>query len=216
METTFIYALIDPRDNQVRYIGKSNKPGQRLIDHLSESRICKKHGSLKVNWIKSLLKLNLKPELLIIDEISFDEWQFWEQYYISLYKSWGFVLKNGDNGGLGSGRVSENVRRKISKTLKGNIPWNKGKNHSLERRQQQVDTNPNKKPIIQLHKDSLQIVNVYESLAAVEFHTKIPYTQISLVLNKENRTCRNYKWVTVENCEILKSHEILKKQITLP
>lgn len=213
MKTTFIYALIDPRGNQVKYIGKANNPKQRLIDHLSEARVCKNHGTLKVNWIKSLLDKNLKPKVEIIDEVLFNEWQFWERHYISLYKSWGFVLKNGDNGGLGIGRISEEVKRKISKTLKGNIPWNKGKNHSLERRQRQVDTNPNKKPIIQLHKDSLEIINIYESLAAVEFHTKIPYAQISLVLNKENRTCRNYKWITLNDVEILKTHKVLRKQI---
>jgi len=112
MKTTFIYALIDPRDNQVKYIGKANNPERRLKEHLTS--LSKKNK--KTNWIKKLLLQQLKPELLILTEVLFDEWQFWEQHYICLYKSWGFNLKNNTRGGEGPDEV---VAWKISQTLKG-------------------------------------------------------------------------------------------------
>jgi hypothetical protein len=41
MKTTFIYALIDPRTKQPKYIGKANKPEKRLYEHL-RCKGCKK------------------------------------------------------------------------------------------------------------------------------------------------------------------------------
>jgi hypothetical protein len=39
------------------------------------------------------------PKLEIIDIVKINEWAFWEQHYISLYKSWGFNLLNSTIGG---------------------------------------------------------------------------------------------------------------------
>lgn len=97
MKTTFIYVLIDPLTNLIRYVGKSNNPKKRLEGHLID-----KAKTYKVKWIKSLQKKESKPILEVIDEVSLDQWEFWEQHYISLYKSWGFKLTNGTLGGGGS------------------------------------------------------------------------------------------------------------------
>ena len=51
MEVTFIYILIDPITNQVRYVGKTNNISQRYKAHLNRAR---KHQIHKANWIKSL------------------------------------------------------------------------------------------------------------------------------------------------------------------
>ena len=88
-KTTFIYELIDPRTNEPRYIGKTNNPNYRLKNgHLNNSEL--KNKTYKCNWIKSLLKQNLKPTLNIIDEVNENEWQYWEKFYIGLYKEFGF------------------------------------------------------------------------------------------------------------------------------
>lgn len=99
--TTFIYALLDPRDGSVKYIGKSKNVKSRYSYHINEYK--SKKISKKINWIKSLRKLDLKPELLIIDEVEDYSWQFWEIHYISLFKFYGFDLKNSTNGGEKSG-----------------------------------------------------------------------------------------------------------------
>lgn len=105
---TFIYALIDPRNKQVRYVGKSNNPKGRLNGHLKD-----KMRTHKANWIKKLLQEQLKPELLILDKVLESEWQFWEVYYIDLYKSWGFSLTNGNGGGYGMLNCTKATRRKM-------------------------------------------------------------------------------------------------------
>ena len=95
-KTTFIYALIDPRNNSVCYIGKADNPKRRFNKHLYDSAHLH-----KVYWIQSLLKQNLLPELLIIDEIDYIDWPFWEKHYLDLYKSFGFILLNAAEPGLG-------------------------------------------------------------------------------------------------------------------
>lgn len=104
----FIYALIDPRNNQIRYIGQTNNIKRRYTKHLTDSRNIKRPNK-NHSWIKSLLNLNLKPEQIILDVVEFHEWEFWEKHYISLYKSWGFKLNNHTEGG---GNVGYNYKQK--------------------------------------------------------------------------------------------------------
>ena len=110
--TTFIYCLIDPRDQAVRYIGKANDPLERYWNHFN-----KREHTHKRSWFDNLKKDNCKAILEILDEVPFKEWQFWETYYIGLYKSWGFNLCNHTLGG--GNDISEETKRKISNTLKG-------------------------------------------------------------------------------------------------
>ena len=99
MTTTKIYALINPIDKTPQYIGKSNNPIKRLAIHIHST--LNKRGKLtkKEAWIKSLYSKNLFPQLEVLDEVPITEWAFWEKHYISLYRSWGFDLKNGTDGG---------------------------------------------------------------------------------------------------------------------
>lgn len=98
MNTTFIYALLDPISKNIRYIGKSNNPIKRFKEHINKSKLTVTH---KNNWILKLSKNNLKPILCIIDEVSIKEWVFWETYWISQCKTWGFNLVNTTEGGDG-------------------------------------------------------------------------------------------------------------------
>lgn len=49
----------------------------------------------------------------------------YEESYISFYQHAGFVLLNSRLGGNG-GKLSEETRRRVSESLKGRTPWNKG------------------------------------------------------------------------------------------
>jgi hypothetical protein len=98
METTNIYVLIDPRTNMVRYVGKANNVTQRYQAHLNRAR---KHQTHKKNWVEQLKKEGLKPIIKIIDIVPINEWIFWETYWISQMKTWGFDLINYTNGGDG-------------------------------------------------------------------------------------------------------------------
>lgn len=94
--TVFIYALIDPRTDEIKYVGKTNNLNARLYKHINIKL------KTKVScWIRSLLKADLLPIMEILDEVPDSEWQFWEQYWIWLCMSWGFNLKNSTYGGDG-------------------------------------------------------------------------------------------------------------------
>lgn len=122
MRTVYIYALIDPTNNQIRYIGKTVDPYNRLKHHrnphISDTNIHKK------NWINSLKSKGLNPEMFILDEIDCldNEWIIYEQYWISQVKSWGFNLVNysigGDNPPLNNKPWSKEKREELSKNRK--------------------------------------------------------------------------------------------------
>lgn len=137
-ENIFIYGLIDPLTNELRYIGKSIKPKLRLRRHISDRN---KHDSYKDRWLRKLMLNNIKPELIIIDEVSKTEWEFWEIHYISYYKFIGCSLTNGTIGGdqppSTKGRKHNDIsRQKMSESKLGKpIPWlNTGKERTKKHR----------------------------------------------------------------------------------
>jgi hypothetical protein len=79
MRTTIYYLC--KSDGVPFYIGKTNK----------------------ITWRKNSHKYTYGNDTIleIIDEVLINEWKFWETHYISLFKSWGFILKNKNNGGGG-------------------------------------------------------------------------------------------------------------------
>jgi hypothetical protein len=90
-----IYTLSDPRDNQVRYVGKTDNPERRLVMHLRDKDICH-----RTNWLRELTTNGLEPILTIIETV--EEGQSWEEreiYWISYYRSIGCKLTNGTDGG---------------------------------------------------------------------------------------------------------------------
>jgi|LakMenE18May11ns_1017448.scaffolds.fasta_scaffold9796504_2 hypothetical protein len=80
MKTTFIYYL--EKNNTPIYIGKSNCPKQRM----STNHYKNFGGDIKQ---------------YIIDEVPRNEWRFWEQFYIDLFRSWNCNLKQQKKGGGG-------------------------------------------------------------------------------------------------------------------
>lgn len=113
MQTTFIYTLVDPRCGEVRYVGKTDDPIGRAKTHL------RKEATIKGRWVQSLIADGVAPVLEILDEVPFDEWMFWEQYWIQFLRGHGCRLMNGDNGGLGRFRSTPAINEKISATLRG-------------------------------------------------------------------------------------------------
>lgn len=98
MKTTNIYVLIDPRDGKVRYVGKANNVTQRYKAHLNRAR---KHQIHKKNWVESLKREGLKPIIEVVDVVPIENWIYWETYWVSQFKAWGFDLINYTNGGDG-------------------------------------------------------------------------------------------------------------------
>lgn len=138
--TTKIYTLTDSNTNEVRYVGKANDPKKRFLKHC----VISNKKTHKTNWINKLINEGKKPILDIIDEVSINQWIFWETYWISQFKAWGFKLTNNTHGGdgctfgnqtsfkkghkLGVGReLSDETKDKIRKVRLGSTAGEKTK-----------------------------------------------------------------------------------------
>ena len=97
---SYIYELIDPETNRVRYIGKTNNPKNRLKKHLNE---CTKLGiwTPKNQWLFYLKNKGLKPIMNIIDKTSDEKINQLEIDYISKYRELYEDLTNDTDGGDG-------------------------------------------------------------------------------------------------------------------
>jgi len=92
-KTTYIYFLHNG-NNIPFYIGKSVSPKGRMPLHK------KSFGNVFME---------------VIDNVDTSEWLFWEKWYISLFKSWGFILENKNIGGGGVSFHSEKTKSKMRK-----------------------------------------------------------------------------------------------------
>lgn len=103
-----IYVLVDPRNGQIKYVGKTSGTLEKRLKHHFYN-LHKGNNQHKRNWFNQLTKEGLKPIIEIIDEVPNEEWKFWEKYWISQIKTWGFNLVNHSEGG--EGFSSEDVKK---------------------------------------------------------------------------------------------------------
>lgn len=97
--TWSIYALIDPRTDEVRYVGATVNTTQRLTDHIKASANETTH---KGHWIKQLQALGLRPRMQILEQvIGHDASTEAERRWIAHYRAAGVVLTNHTDGGDG-------------------------------------------------------------------------------------------------------------------
>ena len=108
---TYIYYL--ERRGIPFYIGKTNKPSNRQNSH----RAKRNDFTLKLHTL---------------DLVNKNEWKFWENHYISLFKSWGFILENKNNGGGGTDIQSIFTKLLKSNKLKGKPKPPRTKEHCLK------------------------------------------------------------------------------------
>lgn len=113
----FIYALSDPRTNEIRYVGKTVNMRSRLHGHIYDDE--KTHKSA---WIKSLKAKGLKPTMEVLESF-FDEadslWQESERWWISYLRFIGCPLTNLDSGGNAGKRMSDESKEKVRQSKIG-------------------------------------------------------------------------------------------------
>lgn len=113
----YIYGLIDPRNQQLRYIGVTKNPAARRRAHRRLQHTKDKRSS----WITSLRKKGLKPEFFIIEETDEINWIDTEVFWINYFRYIGSDLLNMVAGGVGILNPTAEVRAKISAKAKGRI-----------------------------------------------------------------------------------------------
>lgn len=116
---TKIYGLIDPRDGQLRYVGKTVQPlHNRLLRHVSTTCVT----THVYNWILSLKAEGLRPDIFEIDSVT-ESWEEAEQHWIAYFRSIGANLTNLTSGGIGLKGHHHNreSRSKMSNSLTGRV-----------------------------------------------------------------------------------------------
>jgi hypothetical protein len=120
-ETTFIYGLWDPRNYQLRYIGKTKNLDKRLKTHIEEAKLSNSRNH-RLNWIRQLLNEELEPFIEVLEECTNDTWEKAERDWIVECRRFGLKLTNGTDGGEGG----------IGEIVKGKPSHRKGKKLSPE------------------------------------------------------------------------------------
>lgn len=92
-----IYGLIDPRTEELRYVGKTVNPARRMSDYRNPLR-GKSHNK---NWLLNLKEADLEPEMIIIEEVDRSVWKESEIFWIAYFRSIGCNLNNHREGGNG-------------------------------------------------------------------------------------------------------------------
>ena len=117
--TAYIYALIDPRADEIRYVGQTANLKRRYSRHITDA----KRGTewYVSRWVRLLLSFDLVPLIEMLEEIPANDWQWYEIWWIAYGKIIGWRLTNATLGGDGlSGYVqSKETRRKKSEAMRG-------------------------------------------------------------------------------------------------
>jgi len=94
-EGILIYALADPRDGSVRYVGKTNDRARRLEQHTEARR-----GNRKLKrWLKELREAKMSPRMLTLGLPSRRGWAAAERTWIAFFEARRWRLYNLEAGG---------------------------------------------------------------------------------------------------------------------
>lgn len=86
-----VYALIDPRTYQIRYVGQTiQELKQRLAEHVSLAKRNKVKNQHVYNWISQLLRRDLEPRIVLLEKTTNELVTDREKYWIN------HLLKNGN------------------------------------------------------------------------------------------------------------------------
>jgi hypothetical protein len=146
----YIYILIDPFDNNIRYVGQSSNIERRLKDHINTStnKNSYSYRTHKSCWIRRVIKSGQMPIIKIVEECnSLDESNIRERYYIEKYQKEGYKLTNSKSEDVTE--FSTITKSKMSLAKKGKkLEEIVGKEKSIKLRkyysERMSDNNPNR------------------------------------------------------------------------
>jgi hypothetical protein len=101
MNASYIYTLIDPRNNLPFYVGKGS--GERCNAHVAEAKYYVQRKSLKLSKIRKLMRLGMEPIVIKLEENVSDKQALdLECLLIAEMRDLGFKLTNMTDGGDGA------------------------------------------------------------------------------------------------------------------
>ena len=163
----YIYTLTDPISLEIRYVGKSSKPEDRLKRHLSDYNLAES-WTKKNKWLLYLKNENLKPILNIIDEGDDSNINELEIKWISHYNEI-TTLTNMTEGGDG-------------------FSW-LGKKHTSLSVDKMKFNHPLRREVIKFDLDN-NIIDIFNSIHECSDVTGLDRSHIS-------KCCKNVKNITV-------------------
>lgn len=114
-EYQYLYGLYDPLTGDLKYIGISVRPKERLVNHCNESS-----HSPKSIWIKSIMDKGYRPYLYIFEKIRVgDDWAAIEMAYIRFAIAIGVDLTNSTDGGEGVLNLRGEPKKRMLNTWPG-------------------------------------------------------------------------------------------------
>lgn len=114
-----IYALTDPRSQEIRYVGITRFDiDTRLKRHLISSKSERNH---RAHWISQLVSLGMIPEIQLLERVKEEYAEEAERYWIAKKRAEGFRLTNSTDGGGGvvGFHFSQASREKMSENRRG-------------------------------------------------------------------------------------------------
>ena len=133
----FLYNLIDPITNEIKYVGYTKNPKRRIWEHIRDAK--KGIKTYKCEWIRSLLDKQNIPIMEVISEYeNHNEIVYEEMKLIQEFRKIGYKLTNLTEGGDGQKggklkkshpfftyntgrRMSDESKLKLSESRKGII-----------------------------------------------------------------------------------------------
>lgn len=97
MKKTIIYVIMDPKTNEVRYVGKT----MQLLNSRKSSHRRTKEQNHRANGIRSIYARGEEPLYEVIDEC-YEDWADVERFWIAYFKFLGARLTNASIGGEGA------------------------------------------------------------------------------------------------------------------
>ncbi len=181
----YIYALIDPRTEEIRYIGKTCNIKERFNKHKSTAKHCRTH---KEKWINSLQKINLQPKLkILITSIE----QLLNNLEIELIKHYKQFCKlvNGTAGGDGTRKPQT---EKVKERMRNNNPMHNKEIAIFVNRKNAV----NKCKIVYQFDKLGNFIKKYNSIKEAANINKICSSTIIRVCNKVGsyKSAGGYTW----------------------
>lgn len=116
----YIYKLIDPSNNEIRYIGQTDDIKRRYNDHISSSmnENSDSYDTYKARWVRKLKLSGLLPIIEIVEECdSLEQSNIRERYYVSKLTNEGCRLTNSSITDVTE--FSSHTREKMSNARKG-------------------------------------------------------------------------------------------------